>query len=78
MRLKHAVPTLEELHAWMVKVRTEVENGSALAKALNYALNRWGVLSRYTQDGHLEIDNNGGALRSWGVRRQEELLVLRV
>ena len=58
VRLKHAVPMIEELHAWMVKVRTEVENGSALAKALNYALNRWEVLSRYAQDGHLEIDNN--------------------
>ncbi|MHB8812128.1 MAG: IS66 family transposase [Steroidobacteraceae bacterium] len=58
VRQKHAVPMLEELHAWMVKVRTEVENGSALAKALNYALNRWDVLSRYTQNGHLEIDNN--------------------
>jgi hypothetical protein len=51
VRQKHTVPMLEELHAWMVKVRTEVENGSALAKALNYALNRWDVLSRYTQGG---------------------------
>ena len=58
MRQKHAVPLLMELHAWMVQVRTEVENGSALAKALNYALNRWEALLRYTQDGHLEIDNN--------------------
>lgn len=58
VRQKHAVPLLEELHIWMVQVRTEVENGSALAKALNYALNRWDVLLRYTQDGHLEIDNN--------------------
>jgi transposase len=58
MRQKHAVPLLVELYAWMVQVRTEVENGSALAKALNYALNRWEALLRYTKDGHLEIDNN--------------------
>ena len=58
MRQKHAVPRLEGLHAWMVQVRTEVENGSVLAKALNYALNRWKALLRYTRDGHLEIDNN--------------------
>jgi transposase len=31
MRQKHAVPQLVELHAWMSQVRTEVENGSALA-----------------------------------------------
>ena len=41
MRQEHAVPLLAELHSWMVQVRTEVENGSALAKALNYALNRY-------------------------------------
>lgn len=58
MRQKHAVPLLEQLHGWMVQVRTEVENGSALAKALNYALNRWDALVRYTKDGRLEIDNN--------------------
>ena len=58
MRQEHAVPLLAELHGWMVQVRTQVENGSALAKALNYALNRWEALVRYTEDGHLEIDNN--------------------
>ena len=58
MRQEHAVPLLAELHVWMIQVRTEVENASALAKALNYALNRWEALLRYTRDGHLEIDNN--------------------
>lgn len=58
MRQEHAVPLLAELHRWMVQARTEVENGSALAKAFNYALNRWEALVRYTEDGHLEIDNN--------------------
>lgn len=58
MRQEHAVPVLAELHGWMIHARAEVENGSALAKALNYALNRWDALVRYTEDGHLEIDNN--------------------
>jgi len=58
MRQEHAAPLLTELHVWMIQVRTEVENASALAKALNYALNRWEALVRYTRDGHLEIDNN--------------------
>jgi len=58
MRQEHAVPLLAKLHLWMVQARTEVENGSALAKAFNYALNRWDALVRYTEYGHLEIDNN--------------------
>jgi transposase len=58
MREEYAIPLLEELHVWMMQVRTEVENASALAKALNYALNRWEALLRYTKDGRLEIDNN--------------------
>jgi len=58
VRQKHAAPLLVKLHTWMVQARAEVENGSALAKALNYALNRWEALSCYTKDGHLEIDNN--------------------
>ncbi len=75
VRQKHAAPLLEELHAWMVQVRTEVDNGSALAKALNYALNRWEALLRYTQDGHLEIDNNIAerSVRGAGVGRKNYL-----
>ena len=51
MREEYAIPLLEELHVWMMQVRTEVENASALAGALNYALNRWEALLRYTKDG---------------------------
>jgi transposase len=31
---------------------------SPLAKALNYTLNQWNALRRYTTDGDLHIDNN--------------------
>jgi len=42
-------------------------------KALNYALNRWEALLRYTQDGHLEIDNNIAERSVRGcLRRQKE------
>jgi len=60
VRQASAVPLLNSLHSWMVQVRTEVENASELAKALDYALkeSRWNALQRYTEDGHLEIDNN--------------------
>ena len=57
-RQQHCVPLLDELHGWMIDTRTKVENKSALAKALDYALNRWQQLSHFTQDGTLEADNN--------------------
>ena len=31
---------------------------SALGKALAYSLNQWPKLTRYLEDGHLNIDNN--------------------
>ncbi|MGP1667073.1 MAG: IS66 family transposase, partial [Rhodanobacter sp.] len=57
-RQQHAVPLLAELHAWMTQESAKVEKGSAFAAAFNYAFNNWDALQRYTQDGHLEIDNN--------------------
>lgn len=57
-RQAHAVPMLGALHTWMRNRRTVVENKSALAVAFDYALNRWPALSRYVEDGAVEIDNN--------------------
>ncbi len=52
------MPQLHKLHQWLLDVRTKVENKSELAKALDYGLNRWTELSRFTEDGTLELDNN--------------------
>jgi len=35
-----------------------VPEGSAIAKALDYSLNRWDALVRFLDDGHLPADNN--------------------
>ena len=58
VRKERSVPLLNELHGWMLQVRTEVDNSSGLAKAFDYVLKRWTQLTRYTEDGRLEIDNN--------------------
>jgi hypothetical protein len=75
VRQKHAVPLLESLHAWMIQTRIQVENKSALAGALDYGLERWQTLTRYTEDGRLEIDNNIAerSLRGAGVGRKNFL-----
>jgi transposase len=75
VRQKDAVPVLEALRVWMVQVRSQVENKSALAGALDYSLNRWQALARYTEDGCLEIDNNAAerSMRGVGVGRKNYL-----
>ena len=57
-RQQHAVPLLAALHAWMIEQSAKIDKGSTLASAFNYAFNNWEALQRYTEDGHLEIDNN--------------------
>ena len=42
----------------MVLQRGQITDGTATAKALDYSLRRWGVLTRFVDDGQLPIDNN--------------------
>jgi len=74
-RQQRAVPHLKALHEWLVATRAKVENASALAKALDYALSRWVQLCRYAEDGRLEIDNNTAerSLRGVAIGRKNYL-----
>jgi transposase len=51
-------PIAETLRQWLVRQRSQVPDGSATAKAINYSLGRWAALIRYIDDGDLHIDNN--------------------
>jgi transposase len=53
-----AKPIADTLFKWMQLQRQKVTDGSATAKALDYTLKRWPVLTRYIDDGQLPIDNN--------------------
>jgi len=57
-RIEHATHLLEEYKAWLDKSILQVPSKSALGKALAYSLNQWPKLTRYLEDGHLNIDNN--------------------
>ena len=57
-RQQYSVSTLEKLHAWLLKTQQQVPPKSAIGKAVNYTLNYWTELSRYTENGHWPIDNN--------------------
>ena len=57
-RQQHSAPLLIELRDWLIRLRVGTADGSDLAKAIDYTLNRWESLMRYAQTGKLPIDNN--------------------
>jgi transposase len=57
-RQQYSVITLEKLHAWLLKTQQQVPPKSAVGKAVNYTLNYWTELNRYTENGNWPIDNN--------------------
>jgi hypothetical protein len=46
------------LHAWLEQQLARIPKGGDLAVAIRYALTRFVALSRYLDDGTLEIDNS--------------------
>ena len=58
VRQREAAPLLADLECWMRATLATVSAKSELASAINYALKRWEALTRYSQDGTIEIDNN--------------------
>ena len=57
-RMQRARPKIEALHAWMIQTKASLSKKSDLAGAIHYALSRWRALTRYCEDGLIEIDNN--------------------
>lgn len=57
LRQRLSSPVVAQLHQYLLRIREEVLPKSAAAKAVRYALNQWNALSRFLEDGDLEIDN---------------------
>ena len=74
-RQEQAVPTLISLRAWLDQQQTEALPKSPVGLAINYALNQWDALVRYTTRGILAIDNNVAerALRAIAIGRKNWL-----
>jgi transposase len=58
LRQKKSVPLLTSLRHWLLTQKEQVLPKSPIAVAINYVLNQWEALNRYTTDGDLHIDNN--------------------
>jgi len=75
IRQARAGPLLEALHAWLKHTLSRLSKKSELAKAIGYVLTRWSALTRYRDDGSVEIDNNAAerALRAVAIGRKNYL-----
>ena len=75
VRQARAGPLLAALHGWMHEALGSISKKSELAVAIRYALSRWTALTRYRDDGRLEIDNNAAerALRACALGRKNWL-----
>ena len=58
VRQARARPWLAQLRQWMEQTLAQVSAKSELAAAIGYSLKRWEALTRYVDDGGIEIDNN--------------------
>lgn len=76
IRQARAGPLLESLREWLRQTLGRVSKKSELAKAIGYVLSRWTALTRYRDDGRLEIDNNAAerALRAVALGRKNYLV----
>jgi transposase len=68
-------PLLESLHEWLQSALTKLSTKSDTAAAVKYALGHWQALTRFCDDGRLEIDNNAAerALRVVALGRKNYL-----
>jgi hypothetical protein len=75
IRQTRAKPLLDDLRVWLEKALRSLSAKSDTAAAIRYALSRWRALTRYSDDGRLEIDNNAAerALRTVALGRKNYL-----
>jgi hypothetical protein len=75
IRQRRAGPRLDDLKAWFEASLARVSGKSEIAGAIRYARSRWTQLTRYRDDGRLEIDNNAAerAIRAIALGRKNWL-----
>ncbi len=74
-RLERSAPVVEALRPWLEAQLSRVSKGSKLAEAIRYALGHWAGLTRFLEDGRLELDTNPieNAIRPIALTRKNAL-----
>lgn len=67
IRQARAKPMLDDLRNWMEKMLRSLSAKSETAGAIRYALSHWRALTRYVDNGLLEIDNSAAERALWAV-----------
>lgn len=75
VRQARARPLVEELEAWFKARLGEVSGRSPVAEAIRYGLTHWAGLTRFVEDGRIEIDSNSveRAIRPIALNRKNAL-----
>jgi len=75
VRRAQAKPLLDSLRQWLEATLSKLSRKSETTVAIRYALSRWNALTRYIEDGHVEIDNNAAerSLRDVALGRKNYL-----
>ena len=75
VRQARSAPLLAELRTWLCAAYATLSAKSPLANAIQYSLTRWSALTRYVEDGRVEIDNNAAerAIRALVLGRRNYL-----
>ena len=71
-----AMPLVEELAALLDATLPKLSGKSDLAGAIRYARSRWPALTRYLEDGRLEIDNNAAERAIRAIRDEAFIMPL--
>jgi len=67
VRQAQSKPLLDSLRQWFEEILSKLSRKSETTAAIRYALSRWDALTRYIEDGHIEIDNNAAERSLRGV-----------
>ena len=75
VRQARAKPLLDDLERWLRDSLEKLSRKSDTAAAIQYSLNLWAALTRYCEDGRIEIDNSAAerALRGLAIGRRNYL-----
>ena len=75
VRQAQSKPLLDSLRQWFEATLSKLSRKSDTTVAIGYALSRWDALTRYIEDGHIEIDNNAAerSLRGVALGRENYL-----